>query len=72
MECRSMKARWTTQSMDSKLDSLQNADGASLNLEASTKRSRNGVVLVPQPSEDPRDPLVRLPPVCPLADFSVT
>lgn len=43
-----------------KLNGLQLADHASDRPETSMKKSRNGVILVPQPSDDPRDPLVCL------------
>lgn len=50
-----------TQDRNAKVDGLQLTDCASSKSESSTEKSRNGVVLVPRPSDDPRDPLVGLP-----------
>ncbi len=41
-----------------KVNGLQVIDTDFSKSETPTKKSRNGVVLVPQPSDDPRDPLV--------------
>ena len=47
-----------THGRGTKVNDLQVTDTDFTKSETSTKKSRNGVVLVPQPSDDPRDPLV--------------
>ena len=45
---------------NTKVNGLQVIENPFSMSETTTKKSRNGVVLVPRPSDDPRDPLVCL------------
>lgn len=49
-----------------KVHDLHMTEHSSSTSEPSRKKSRNGIVLVPQPSDDPRDPLV-----CPRLDTEI-
>ena len=52
------QSNMATHNRSTKVNGLQVIDIPSSMSETSTKKSRDGVVLVPQPSDDPRDPLV--------------
>lgn len=54
------QSNMATRNRGTKINGLQVIDIPSSMSETSTKKSRDGVVLVPRPGDDPRDPLVCL------------